>query len=92
MRICDSCGQPLETGAVRYIAHIEVYAAYDPLEVTLDDLLRDHTREIEQIYEQCAGLTEEELMREVYVEFTYDLCPACQKRYIRDPLRSCRAV
>lgn len=85
-RICDRCGSPIEPNALRYIARIQVYAAYDPLEITFEDLARDYTDEMRKILEQCANMTEEELMRDVYVEFTYDLCPACQKQYIRDPL------
>lgn len=85
-RICDKCGQPIEEGALRYIAHIQVYAAYDPLNITFDDLTQDATEEIKKIIEQCQGMTEEELMRDVYVEFHYDLCPTCQKKYISNPL------
>ncbi|HOW97567.1 MAG TPA: hypothetical protein P5567_06565 [Kiritimatiellia bacterium] len=87
-RICDRFGQPLETGGLRYIARIQVYAAYDPLEITFDDLGRDYSAEIRRIIEECRDLTEEELMRDVYVDFSFDLCPACQKAYIRDPLRA----
>lgn len=85
-RICDKCGQPIEEGALRYVAKIQVYAAYDPLNITFEDLAQDHTEEIKKIAEQCRELTEEELMRDVYVEFTFDLCPTCQKAFIADPL------
>ena len=30
--------------------------------------------------------TEEELMRDVYVKFEFDLCRVCQKAYVTDPL------
>lgn len=85
-RICDKCGQPIEEGALRYVARIQVYAAYDPLNITFEDLAKDHTEEIKQLMEQCRDMTEEELMKGVYVEFVYDLCPVCQKQYIADPL------
>ena len=84
--ICDRCGRPLEQGQLRYIARIEVLAAADPLEVTLDDLLRDTRREMDALLKQCEPLTEEELMRDVYVRFEFDLCRACQKAYLTDPL------
>jgi len=84
--ICDRCGRPLEQGQLRYIARIEVLAAADPLEITLDDLLRDSRREMDALMEQCERLTEEELMRDVYVKFEFDLCRACQKAYVIDPL------
>ena len=73
-------------GELRYVAKIQVFAAYDPLEITFDDLTRDHSREVEQLLEACAGLTEEELMRDVHVEFQFDLCRPCQKAYIATPL------
>jgi hypothetical protein len=84
--ICDRCGRPLEQGQLRYVARIEVLAAADPLEITLDDLLRDSRREMDALLEQCEQLTEEELMRDVYVKFVFDLCRACQKAYVSDPL------
>ena len=37
-RLCDRCGQLIEEGALRYIAKIQVYAAYDPLNVDFEDL------------------------------------------------------
>jgi len=84
--ICDRCGRPLEQGQLRYIARIEVVAAADPLEITIDDLLRDTRREMDALLEQCEHLTEEQLMRDVYVKFEFDLCHFCQKSYVTDPL------
>ena len=85
-RICDRCGQPLEQGALRYVAKIQVFAAYDPLEITFEDLTRDHSDEIKKVLEQCKDLTEDELIRDVFVDFQFDLCRACQRAYIADPL------
>jgi hypothetical protein len=84
--ICDRCGRPLEQGQLRYLAKIEVVAAADPLEITFDDLLRDTRREIDALLDECEQLTEEQLMRDVYVKFEFDLCRACQKAYVTDPL------
>ncbi len=85
-RLCDRCGQPIPPDRLRYIAKIQVYAAYDPLEITFDDLTRDHRHEINTLLEQCEGVSEEELMRGVFVEFKYNLCAACQKAYLARPL------
>jgi hypothetical protein len=85
-RICDRCGLPIMEGELRYVARIQVFAAYDPLEISFDDLRRDHTNEIEQLLEVCEGLTEEELTRDVYVEHRFDLCRPCQQTYIANPL------
>jgi hypothetical protein len=84
--VCDRCGQTLEKGGLRFIAKVQVFAAYDPLEITFEDLARDHRRDIEQVLEQCEGLTEQELMRDVFVQHYYDLCPACQRAYLAAPL------
>ncbi|PYJ80855.1 MAG: hypothetical protein DME22_22990 [Verrucomicrobia bacterium] len=84
--ICDRCGRPIEQGKLRYIAKIQVFAAADPLEITLEDLLRDTRREIDRLLQQCEELTEEELMRDVFVKFEFDLCRTCQKAYVTDPL------
>jgi len=84
--ICDRCGRQIQKGQSRYIAKIEVLAAADALEITLEDLLRDTRREIDALLEQCEQSTEEELMRDVYVKFEFDLCRACQKSYVTAPL------
>ena len=85
-RLCNRCGRPIKKKALHYIAKIQVYAAYDPLEITSEDLLRDHRAEMEEILRQCEDMTEEELMRDVYAEFRFDLCRPCQKEYVRNPL------
>ena len=85
-RLCDRCGQLIEGGALRYIAKIQVYAAYDPLNIDFEDMTRDHTNEIQEILKRCEDLTEEELMQDVYVDFQFDLCATCQRSYIKEPL------
>jgi hypothetical protein len=84
--ICDRCGRPIGRGETRYVAKIQVYAAPDPPEITIDDLLRDHAAEIDRLIDACAGMTEEELMQDVFVEVQYDLCRRCQKTYLADAL------
>lgn len=68
------------------MAKIQVYAAYDPLNITFQDLQRDYTKEMREILEKCKDLSEEDLMRDVYVQFQFDLCRACQRAYIREPM------
>ncbi len=84
--LCDRCGRPIEQGELRYTARIEVFAAADPLEVTAEDLTSDTRHAIEQLIERCAGMTEEELMRDVHVAFQFDLCRRCQLAYVLNPL------
>lgn len=84
--ICDRCGRPIERGQIRYTARIQVFAAADPLEITLDDLLGDTGQEMDDLIGRCGQLSERELMRDVYVEFKFDLCRTCQRIYLDDPL------
>jgi hypothetical protein len=86
--ICDRCGKAIEHDRVHYIAKIQVFAAADPLNITFEDLLQDHASEIEQLLRQCDELSEEQLMRDVHVEFQFDLCHECQKAYVANPLAS----
>lgn len=85
-RACDRCGQPIEDGALRYEARIQVFAAYDPLDITFEDLSLDHSAEIRRILEECKDVSEEELMKDVYVELHFDLCCTCQRAYLKNPL------
>ena len=74
---CDSCGrQLLVESEVRYEVAIEVKAAYDPLEISADDLNRDYRAEIARALRQLEGLSAEEAENGVYLSFAFDLCPA----------------
>ena len=84
---CDRCGGPLLVGEpVRYEARIQVYAAYDPLELTPDDLAGDHRAHMRALLAQMADMDPEELEDGVYKEWRFDLCMACQRRVLLDPL------
>lgn len=84
---CDGCGGTLLVDeSVRYVVDIRVYAAYDPMEITQADYEKDHAAEIQRLVEACKGMSAQELEDQVYREFRFHLCPACQKRYLRDPL------
>ena len=90
---CDMCGKPLLVDSgVRYIARIEVFAAYDPMELTADDLKRDHLKEIRELAQRLAERDPQELEDQVYKSFTFDLCPECQKEYLKHPLPGAEAL
>jgi hypothetical protein len=65
---------------------IEVKAAYDPLNFTEDDLAQSVRAEIAKLIQELEGISEEEAQNEVYRQFEFDLCAACQRRYVREPL------
>lgn len=84
---CDLCGNGLYHDVdVRYEVRIEVKAAYDVLEITRDDLEKDHDAEIDELLASAGSMTEEELEAQVYKKFLFDLCATCQRKYLRDPL------
>ena len=85
---CDGCGEGLLLDAdVRYVVEIQVYAAYDPLEITREDLARDHPGEMARLIERMRKMDPRELEDGVHRKFRFDLCPRCQRSYLRDPLR-----
>ena len=84
---CDLCGKELLVEEdLRYVAKIEVYAAYDPLEITEEDLEEDHMEEISELIKQMDGMEEQEIEDQVYKSFRFDLCPECHKKFLKDPL------
>lgn len=83
---CDRCGAAIQQSDLRYRVKLEVYAAADPLVVREQDLRRDLSLLREHLLEQAEAMSEEELMRDVYVRRDYDLCRRCQLAWLRDPL------
>ena len=84
---CDLCGKELLVEEdLRYVAKIEVFAAYDPLEITEEDLEEDHMEEISQLIKQMDDMDDQELEDQVYKSFRFDLCPECHKKFLKDPL------
>jgi hypothetical protein len=85
--VCDGCGAALLADEdVRYVLRIQGHAAYDPLEITRQDLERDLESEMARLLESLKRRDPQALEDEVHREFQLDLCQACWRRYIRDPL------
>lgn len=83
---CDGCGTLLKKHGLRYTVKIDVRAAYDELEIGLADLVRDHDQEIRELIEKLANRDPREVEETVYKLIQLDLCPRCQRAFIRDPL------
>ena len=84
---CDRCGKTLLLDEdVRYKVRIQVYAAYDPMELTADDLETDHRAEMRRLLKQLEGQDPDEVQDTVYRELDFDLCPACRRAFLADPL------
>lgn len=84
---CDGCGAEMDRMDLRYTVTIDVRAAYDRLEVGLLDLVRDHRAEILQLIDQMKNKTASDLEEGVYKRIRLDLCPSCQRAYLKAPLR-----
>ena len=70
---------------MRYEVRIEVKAAHDPQAVAAE-AVDDCLAEIRRLLRQLEGLTDDEIMKRVYQTFAFDLCAACQRQYIENPL------
>ncbi len=84
---CDGCGRNLAKGSLRYTVTVDVKAAYDELEVGLLDLVRNHRDELARLIEQLRERDVKELEESVYKHLELDLCPSCQRAFLKDPLR-----
>lgn len=84
---CDGCGLDMDAKALRYTVNIEVRAAYEELHVSLADLVRDHREEILALIEKMKGKCADQLEESVYRQLHLDLCPNCQRAFLRNPLR-----
>jgi len=77
---CDNCGRTIPSSSQTYIVRIELFAKAEPLELTLDDLLADHTAQIEKLIEEMENLDVEEATDQVYEAYAFQLCPVCRLR------------
>lgn len=84
---CDGCGKEMRLRDLRYTVSIDVKAAYDEMDISLADLVRDHREEILALIERMKRCDPKELEEQVYKRITLDLCPNCQRAFIRYPLR-----
>ncbi len=84
---CDMCGgELLVDDEVRYVVEIQVYAAYDPLELTYSDLEGDLREKIRRIVRRMERMDAKEAEESVYKHTKFDLCSKCRKIYIASPL------
>lgn len=83
---CDLCGREMLPGATaRYVVKIEVFAAHDPAELTEADL-GDHMEEVSQLLQEVEQEGIAATLPATSQHMRFDLCPACHKRFCKDPL------
>lgn len=81
---CDLCGQTIEEK--RFVARLEVYPAFDPDEITEEDLDRDNLSEISEMLADLELTGELNLDSVEPKSFRFDLCQTCCRNYSKDPL------
>lgn len=84
---CDGCGREIPKDALRYVVEADVKAAYDTMEIGLADLVRDHRSELLALIERMKRRPIQAIEESVYKHLHLDLCPSCQRAFIRNPLR-----
>jgi hypothetical protein len=84
---CDGCRKTLQPNdPQRYILRIELFAAAEHLQVSPQDLARDHRAEIQRILNQLQRANPDQIEDQVFRAFRFDLCADCHQRYLRNPL------
>ncbi len=84
---CDICHRPLDPDEdLRYVVKMEVYAAFDPSPQYDSSDEGNHLQDIQEILEELEQADGDDIGEDVYRELKFDLCPECQKRFVKNPL------
>ena len=84
---CDRCKCQLDPhDDLRYSVKIEIQAVMDPIGESEPEDDRDHLLEIADILEQLAEEESCTVGEDVYQKRNFDLCPACYRKFIQNPL------
>ena len=85
--LCHRCGVILAPGRGDfYVVRIEAMADPGGPDVSAGELADlDPSAEIDRLIEQMRGMSEREMMDQVYRRLTIHLCGACYRKWIEDP-------
>ncbi|MBK8267099.1 MAG: hypothetical protein IPK83_01845 [Planctomycetes bacterium] len=84
---CDGCQTDLaRDGSNHFIIKIDAFAAAGRLEFTKEDVERDHEAEIRKLLADLARQSPDEIEDQVYRALRFDLCPACHRGFLKNPL------
>lgn len=81
---CDLCG--VRITEQRFVARLDVYPAYDPDQISPEDLDQDNLTEISELLAEMELTGELELDDCEPKSFRYDLCADCHRQFRKDPL------
>lgn len=80
---CDLCKRTIEPAKeTRYVVQIDVLAAPDAQPAIDEDDDRDYLAELHDLLESATELDDTDESR----SFSFDLCPECRKRFLKNPL------
>jgi len=83
---CDKCGASMDANDPnRFIVKLEVYAATGHIEVSEAEV-NAAGEKLEAIIEQLRTADPDEIENQVYRSFRFDVCNACQRALIANPL------
>jgi hypothetical protein len=84
---CDCCKRIIDPNEdVRYTVKMEVYASPEGLGEADFVEERDHLEELTEILDQLADDAEQLDAEETCTTMRFDLCPECQRRFVKNPL------
>ena len=83
--LCDRCSALIEQSRARFALRVELFAAYDGLEIrSAEDLKQRNIRaEIEQLLSEIQGMDPKQLEQEIYARYEFDLCKACRDELLQ---------
>jgi hypothetical protein len=81
---CDLCGRTIPRE--RYEAKIVLSVAFDPEEITSEDLDADNLALVADSLAELSDTGEFELDQTGPKEFHFDLCAHCARKFAQDPL------
>jgi hypothetical protein len=83
---CDRCSTRLVPGKGNFfVVQIEAVADPSPPDIDEEELDKDLRREIGELVEEMRGLSQQELMDQVYRRVTIYLCLSCYAQWIENP-------
>jgi hypothetical protein len=84
---CGRCGRLVVLGRGEcYLVDIRAVADPTPPVFNGDDLSRDASKEIKRLLARLRGLSEKQLVDQVYRRRLFCLCNACYARWVEDPV------
>ena len=82
---CDKCGRPIRPDELRYVVEMEVFPISEPTDDAHLDADTDQLEDLNDMIEQ-SQLNGTEMLEDHTRQLRLDLCPECQKKFVKSPL------